>query len=98
MAWSQGVPLGHFVEVLLGEQVAEGSVLFRHHLFERLSRLFGVRGRSEIVGMVYGAQDDLFVHPYGEDGVPLLEFFVPLIIGIRVGQTKRVARTSASPE
>ncbi len=74
--------LRHFVKVLLGEQVAEGSIFLWYHLFERFLRLVCVCGRRQVVCVVYRADHDFFVHSHCEDRVSLLEFLVPFIIGI----------------
>ncbi len=45
--------------------------------------------------MMDGAYHDLFVHPYCQDGVPLLELFVPSVIRVRVGESETIARAGA---
>ncbi len=32
--------------------------------------------------MMNAADDEFFIHPYGEDCVTLFEFFVPFVVGI----------------
>ncbi len=89
---------GQFVEVLLREQVSEGMIMFRDHFFEHPFRLVHVHGSSEFVGMMDAADDKFFIHSYSEDGVALLEFFVPTIIGVSVGEYELFSHAVAAAE
>ncbi len=51
-----------FVEVLLGEQVIEGMVMRRYHLFKSLLQLVSVCSHSQFVCMMNSVDDQLFLH------------------------------------
>lgn len=42
--------------------------------------------RGEVIGVVHGAKNQLLLHSYSEDSVSFLQFFVPVVIRVRVRQ------------
>ncbi len=89
---------GEFIEVLLGEQIAEGVVVFGYHFFKGSFRFFRVGCCSQVIGMMDCSDDEFFVHADREDGFSFLEFFVPFVVGIGVGQSECVPSARASTE
>ncbi len=61
-------------------------VVFGNHFFEGLLRLVCIGCSSEFVSMMDAADDEFFIHSYRKDGVAFLEFFVPTVIGVVVGE------------
>ncbi len=57
-------------------------VIFGNHFFECSFRLIHVCSGGEFVSVVDAANDEFLIHSYGEDGISLLEFFVPFVVGI----------------
>ncbi len=88
--------LGTFIEVLLGEQVAEGVIVFWYHPCKGLLGLISISLGCKVVGMVYGMEDKFLLHLYGKNGVAVFKFFVPAVVWVRVGEFERVFDTLAA--
>ncbi len=72
--------------------------MFWHHFLQSLLRLVCVCGGSEFVGMVNTPDDEFLIHSYGENGVSFLEFFVPTIIGVGIGEDELFSHAVAATE
>ncbi len=60
-------------------------VVLGNHFFERQFQLLHMGGGSEIIGVMYCTNDELFFHSNCEDGVSFLKLFIPTIVGISIG-------------
>ncbi len=64
--------------------------MLRDHFFEGLLRLIHIGGGIEFVGMVHGTNDQFLFHPDIENSATIFEFFIPLIIGICIGEVEDI--------
>ncbi len=70
--------------------------MFWYHFFECSFQLIRIGGSSEFVGMMDAMDDEFFIHPYCEDGIAFLEFFIPTIVRISIGKDELFSHAVAA--
>ncbi len=68
------------------------------HFFEGLFGFVSISSSGEVVGVMHGTNDKFFLHSDDENGITILKFFVPLVIGVCIGEFEVVFYTLTSTE
>ena len=67
-----------------------------YHFFEGLLGFVSIGLGRKVVGMVEGSNSDFLLHLYGENGIALFKFFIPLIVGIGIRKGEVIFYAGAS--